>query len=511
MSTYGALISGTDLRGVALGDKASLTHEVAELVGKAYALWVSDRIQLPKNDRICIAVGRDSRLSGENLLSAFSQGIAKQGLNVIDCGICTTPAMFKCLTDDEPLAHASVMITASHHPSDRNGFKFFMPQGGINAHELAEIVSLMDEDIEPSLRYGAIERYHYLDDYTEQLKDMVRIQLDDPVIRPLLGLHVIVDAGNGAGGFYAKMLEDLGAWTEGSQFLEPDGNFPNHAPNPEDSVAIRSLSEAVLKHSADLGVIFDADCDRAAIVDQNGLAINRNRLIALVSAMLLNEHSGLTIVTDSVTSSGLSQFIGEWGGEHYRYKRGYRNVIDEAKRLNEMGIDCPLAIETSGHAAFRDNQFLDDGMYLSTLLVCECMRLKREGKTLSSLLDGLKEPVESIELRLNIKQEDFRSAGIRVIEAVMDYASEAEGWNVAPDNREGVRISFDLEQQLNNAWFLLRMSVHDPVLALNVESDIEGGLFAVLSSLYGSIGHLHDIVDLKPIEDALDTMKGKLV
>lgn len=503
MSTYDALISGTDLRGVAIGENARLTGEVAELIGRAFAVWAASRVQPAENDRICIAVGRDSRLSGEALLSAFAQGVAAQGVNVVDCGLCTTPAMFKCLTGDDPIAQASVMITASHHPSNRNGFKFFLPQGGVNAKELDQIVSLMDGDIEPSLRYGVIEPYYCLGDYTRQLMDIVKERLDDPVSRPLLGLHIIVDAGNGAGGFYARMLEDLGAWTEGSQFLEPDGSFPNHAPNPEDETAIRSLSDAVLRYSADLGVIFDADCDRAAIVDQNGLAINRNRLIALVSAMLLNVESNLTIVTDSVTSSGLSRFIGEWGGEHYRYKRGYRNVIDEAKRLNQIGVNCPLAIETSGHAAFRENQFLDDGMYLSTLLICEALRLKREGKTISSLLEGLKEPVESIELRLNIKQDDFRAAGIRVIETVMDYASEAEGWNVAPDNREGVRISFDLEQQLNNAWFLLRMSVHDPVLALNVESDIKGGLRTVLSALYGAIAHLDELVDLSLLTQAL--------
>ncbi len=504
MSTFSALISGTDIRGKALGEDAVLTAELAERVGRSFAHWVSRRVRLPENQRLSIAVGRDSRLSGERLLAGFTQGVVRQGINVVDCGLCTTPAMFKCLTEEEPLAQASVMITASHHPKDRNGFKFFLPSGGINATELAEIIAAMDTEIRPSLRLGTVEHYRYLNDYTEHLKQMVRQRLDDPVSRPLLGLHVIVDAGNGAGGFYAQMLEDLGAWTEGSQFLEPDGRFPNHAPNPEDDKAIGSLSEAVTRYSADLGVILDADCDRAAIVDQSGLAINRNRLIALVSAMLLNEESGLTIVTDSVTSSGLSEFIGEWGGEHYRYKRGYRNVIDEAKRLNEIGINCPLAIETSGHAAFRDNQFLDDGMYLSTLLVCECMRLKREGKTLASMLEGLKEPVESLELRLRIKQEDFRSAGIRVIETVMDYASEAEGWNVAPDNREGVRISFDLQQQLNNAWFLLRMSVHDPVLALNVESDVAGGVREVLEELSMAISHLSDLVDLEPLNRALE-------
>ena len=105
-------------------------------------------------------------------------------------------------------------------------------------------------------------------------------------------------------------------------------------------------------------------------MDQNGKAINRNRLIALIAAILLDEEPGGTFVTDSVTSSGLAQFIAEWGGTHYRYKRGYRNVIDEAIRLNAEGINCPLAIETSGHAALRENYFLDDVMYLVTRLIC---------------------------------------------------------------------------------------------------------------------------------------------
>ena len=110
------------------------------------------------------------------------------------------------------------------------------------------------------------------------------------------------------------------------------------------------------------------------------------------------------------------------------------------------------------------------------MLVCEAMRLKREGKTISSLLEGLQEPVESVELRLKINGADHRGNGMKVIETIMDHATDAEGWEIAPDNREGVRIAFALDQMLDNAWFLMRMSVHDPVLALNVESDVNGVL-----------------------------------
>jgi len=253
---------------------------------------------------------------------------------------------------------------------------------------------------------------------------------------------------------------------------------------------------------ADLGVIFDADCDRAAIVDNTGKEINRNRLIAMISAILLEEMPGATIVTDSVTSSGLADFIKEWGGEHYRYKRGYRNVIDEAVRLNEAGVNCPLAIETSGHAALRSNHFLDDGMYLVTVLLIKAMQMKQQGENLSKLLDGLKEPVESAEIRLNVVAEDFANAARQEIERLMEYATEQEDWHIAPDNREGVRISFDIDNQLNAAWFLLRLSVHDPVMPLNAESDVEGGLKVVLGKLYQAIADT-DVVDLTPLKNAL--------
>lgn len=505
MSSYAALKSGTDLRGIAMGEGALLSPKAAQAVGRAFATWCLRR-EPKATDRkagYTIAIGRDSRLTGEALLAACAAGIAEQGVQVLDFGMCTTPAMFRAISGDKPVAQASIMVTASHHPPERNGFKFFTQEGGITASMLDEILALMEQDLAPAEQRGHVKPLDFLSTYQQQLIKLVQEKLDDPVSRPLLGLHVLVDAGNGAGGFYAKLLERLGAWTEGSQFLEPDGRFPNHSPNPEDKKAMASLSKAVLKHTADLGVIFDADCDRAGLVDQSGRAINRNRLIALVSAMLLNEEPGLTIVTDSVTSSGLSKFIGEWGGEHYRYKRGYRNVIDEAKLLNEAGINCPLAIETSGHAALRENDFLDDGMYLATLLICEAMRLKREGKTLSSLLEGLQEPVESAELRLNIQAEDYRATGLKLIETVMDYATDEEnGWQIAPDNREGIRISFDLDQGMDNAWFLLRLSVHDPVMALNIESDVEGGVKRILRKLYELVKDSPN-VDFEPIRSYL--------
>ena len=501
MTDYQSLKSGTDIRGDALGEKAVLTNEVALCIGGAFITWLSERTGKHPG-ALTVAIGRDSRLTGPALLAACAEGMARTGAQVWDYGMCTTPAMYMSLLTEGFKADASIMVTASHHPYYRNGLKFFLPEGGVSATDISMILSIAASTAPVDGPHPAVQKRDFLPVYKQQLMDRMRRGLDTDVACPLLGLHVVVDAGNGAGGFYEEMLREMGAWTEGSQFLEPDGHFPNHIPNPENEQAMAAISQAVVRVGADLGVIFDADCDRAAIVDAAGREINRNRLIALISAILLDKEPGATIVTDSVTSSGLAQFITEWGGVHYRYKRGYRNVIDEAVRLNAAGIDCPLAIETSGHAALRENHFLDDGMYLVTVLIVEAMRLKQEGKELSSLLDGLREPVESVELRLNITAPDFREAGRTVIERVMDHASYETDWHIAPDNREGVRINFDLADGLQNGWFLLRLSVHDPILPLNIESNQPGGAKVIAGHLYGYLTSCEGI-GLSPLEEYL--------
>ncbi len=496
MMDLSKLKSGSDIRGVALGEKAVLTPAVAARYAAGFAAWRAAQGQ-PLHT---VAIGRDSRLTGPDLLKGAADGLRGMGIDVLDFGLCTTPAMFMSLMTEGFQTDASLMITASHQPADRNGIKFILPHGGLSAEELDQVIACAKTvEVSPVLSGAMIER-DYLPAYQEILAQRIRTGLETDLVKPLLGLHVVVDAGNGAGGFYAGLLESLGAWVEGSQFLEPDGHFPNHIPNPEDPEAMAAISEAVKRNGADLGVIFDTDCDRAAIVDQTGREINRNRLIALISAILLNKTPGATIVTDSVTSSGLAQFIAEWGGVHYRYKRGYRNVIDEAIRLNESGVDCPLAIETSGHAALRENHFLDDGMYLVTVLIIEAMRLKQEGKDLASLLDGLREPLESVELRLDVLAEDRFAAAKVIFEKLMDHATFTHGWHIAPDNREGIRINFDLNGGLENGWLLIRLSVHDPVMPLNIESDVEGGVLQMAKGLYGILENETEI-DLHHLRD----------
>lgn len=499
------LKSGTDIRGVAsegvAGEAVNLTDgTVAKLAG-GFALWLSARGGKPVG-ALSVAVGYDSRVSAERIRDAVVGALVSAGVRVLDCGLASTPSMFRAVHGLS--CDGSVQITASHHPWNRNGLKFFTPDGGLDGADIDAILIHAQNGDSPAPGKGSVTITDYMGRYCADLRDMIRRGVNAPNYeKPLEGFHIVVDAGNGAGGFYAKdVLAPLGADVSGSQFLEPDGMFPNHVPNPENEAAMRSVCDAVRKAEADLGVIFDTDVDRGGAVDAAGEEINRNRLVALASFLALENCPGGTVVTDSVTSSGLTEYIEKTlGGKHRRYKRGYRNVINEAVRLNREGVDCPLAIETSGHAAMRENQFLDDGAYLVTKIIMLAARLRREGRTIADLLAPLREPAEALELRFPILEADFRSCGERILAGLADFVRSQPGWAVAPENFEGVRVEADKGH--GNGWFLLRLSVHDPILPLNVESDDEGGVGRILGRL-GTYLYSCTGIDPSPLQKALN-------
>ena len=496
---YKKLQNGSDIRGVALdgikGQPITLTETVCRDIGRGFALWLCEK--LGKKQGIRVSVGRDSRLSGETLCAWICDAMQEAGLEVTNFGMASTPAMFMSTVTEGYLFDASVMITASHLPFNRNGFKFFTKDGGLESSDIKRIIALAESSDTTGLAAGKIVSGEFMDTYSKILADKIRAASGEE--KPLNGFRVVVDAGNGAGGFYVdKVLKPLGAITDGSRFLNPDGSFPNHIPNPENKEAMESIIEAVRENNADLGIIFDTDVDRAGAVLSDCSELNRNRIIAMLSAILLREHPGTTIVTDSITSTGLAKFIEEKGGIHHRFKRGYRNVIGESVRLNANGQDSQLAIETSGHGALKENYFLDDGAYLVTKLLIELARAKKMGYTLESLIESLEEPAESVEFRMNILLDDFKPYGQNVIDELNKYAESKEGWSLAPSNYEGVRVNLD--EAHGNGWFLLRLSLHDPLLPLNIESNDVGGAKKIAKELSEFIAN-YDKLDAKSLLD----------
>lgn len=493
------LQNGSDIRGIAsegvAGETVNLTEEACLKIGGAFALWLCKKTG--KNaQNLTVGIGRDSRISGPSLEAAVAKGLLANGVSVVRCGMATTPAMFMSIVFKQTQFDGAVMITASHLPFNRNGLKFFDADGGLEHDDITDILEIADAQDAQSNSNAAISscaEFNLIDLYAAHLRSAICAGLDAAEKdKPLSGLKIIVDSGNGASGFFADtILQPLGADTTGSQFLEPDGMFPNHIPNPENKAAMQSIREATVRTGAALGLIFDTDVDRMSAVLSNGKEVNRDAIIALAAAILAPDYPGSTIVTDSVTSDRLTYFLENvLHLKHLRYMRGYKNVINKQKELNEKGISCPLAMETSGHGALKENYYLDDGAYLAVKMIVALAKAKKSGKTLESLIEKLPPLVEEGEYRFKIAGDTFKEYGASVLEAFKSRAKKA-GF-VLPESFEGVRISFN--SGAVRGWILLRMSLHDPVMPMNIEGERPGDL-AELIKIAQDLLHGFDRLD----------------
>jgi phosphomannomutase len=475
-------------------------------IGASFAEWLSKNRNTPLSS-LKVSVGADPRLSSPMMSASLIAGIASKGVTVAQFGIATTPAMFMSCVMEGYNYDGAVMVTASHLPVNRNGAKFFTATGGLGKPDIKVILQRATElaiegDMHASDKYNdpayvvtnalkvspeLILNFDYLEVYAAHLRDIVKRGVDHPTAydTPLSGFKVVVNAGNGAGGFFAeKVLGPLGADISGSIYLNPDGSFPNHPPNPEDKAAVKATTEAVLSSGADFGIMLDTDVDRSGVVDSSGIAINRNRYIALMASIALRENPNETIVTDSCTSNGLATFITQLGGRHFRYKKGYKNIIDKGMELNDSGVPCPLMMETSGHGAMRENFFLDDGAYSALKIVIEAVRRRLAGQgDISELLKELREPVEAMEIRVKIKAADITAEGAKVTAAFKEWMDNGAGgnkrWVLEDENYEGWRVKVD-EGDGKEGWILVRPSLHDPDIVMNVESEQNGGMRQIL-------------------------------
>lgn len=479
------LQNGSDIRGIACegipGEDVNLTPLAAHAIGQAFALWLAEKTGKTPQECI-IGIGTDSRITGPALKEQLLKGVLAQGAYVADCGMASTPAMFMSIVYPETQYDGSIMITASHLPFNRNGFKFFDKDGGLEKADIKKILEtaetlateISEEMLAAPVSGNKVSEFDLISLYCANLCmricDDVQAEVYD---EPLKGLKIVVDAGNGAGGFFAtKVLQILGADIEGSSYLDPDGTFPNHVPNPEDKVAMKAICQSTVASKADLGLIFDTDVDRMSAVLSDGTPINRDSIIAMMAAILADENPGSTIITDSVTSDRLTDFLEKTLGlKHLCYMRGYKNVINKCKELNAAGINSPLAMETSGHGCLKENYYLDDGAFLAVKLVIALAKASKAGIKLDSLIADLSVQYVAREVRFKILTEDFKSYGALVLDTFKERAEMAK--YELPESFEGVRIRFG---GVCTGWMLLRASLHDPVIVLNLEGQTETDL-----------------------------------
>lgn len=454
-----------------------------------------------------VVIGRDSRLHGMRLCDAFARGAESRSprIQVKYAGVVTTPACaaFPRLQES---CHAAVMVTASHLPADRNGFKIFLKSGrNVNFSDLGQKAAVVANEwfsmgILPPQSGGeqvmCSNHVQYMPAYTESLKRALWEQTGGGDTQPLRGLSIVLNAGNGAGGFFASVLEELGADVSHSLHLEPDGTFPHGVPNPEYAPMYQATVTACEECHADLGIMLDTDADRCGFVTPrtclelpdgsirktNYEPLNRNRLIALLATVFAKQVPGCAFVTDSVTSEGLSTFLQQLGIVHVRYLKGYMNVINKAKDLTLQGIvDAQVAIETSGHCAMQENGYLDDGTYTALKVVGELAYLRKNHGPTATLLDlitDMEELDEITELRLPVTDDSlvtmrdiFDFCALTIEEEVTRNFQ----WKLDADNLEGIRVRTG-----GNQFFMLRKSLHDPIISLQIEAASKDAARAVV-------------------------------
>lgn len=385
-------------------------------------------------------VGRDMRESGIPLAQAMIRGLTKQGVDVIDIGMASTPMLYFATAYFK--AEAGVQITASHNPAKYNGCKWCREDAIPVAYDtgLADMEKLVNKNtFTPADKAGTVRNEEIFSEYRANLLKYAGS------IKPLT---VVVDAGNGVmGAFLPKLFEKLPCELI-PMYFEPDGNFPNHEANPIKEENMRDLVAKVKEVGADLGVAFDGDGDRSMYVDEKGEIIPADFVTALLSGEMLSMDPGATIFYDLRSSKVVKEEIESLGGVAKMSRVGHSFI--KAQMREDKAI---FAGELSGHFYFRDLHYTDNAemAMLSVLNV-----VSKSGKKLSELITPFKKYFATGEI--NFVVDDAGKVMKKVEEEYKDRAKEVF-------HLDGLSMYFD------GYWFNIRASNTEPVLRLNLEAD----------------------------------------
>ena len=388
-----------------------------------------------------ILVGRDIRLSSDEIFSALTRGINDAGADVIDIGLSTTPMVYWATA--RLGMKASVQITASHNPRDHNGLKVSaanaMPVGFANGlNRVKEWIET--RECLPVAIPGKIIHQDILSEYFEFLKERV----------PVTGnMKIAVDCSNGmAGLLIRKLLGDSPIYINEN----PDGNFPAHDPNPLNPKNIVQISELVRKEGCDIGIIFDGDADRVMFVDEKGDFISPDLMIALLGHKFRGGGKKFKVLQDIRTSKSVGEYLGRMGAEIHTWKVGRAFA---APRLKE--IDGLYGGELAGHYYFREFNYSDSGIFAALYILEVLSEMHESGKSVSGLICSISNYSNSGEI--NFVVEDKAGA----IEKVVSVISSGEK-PVKSFDFDGVRMEFQ------DWWFNIRPSNTEPYLRFLAEA-----------------------------------------
>lgn len=432
-----------DIRGVYPNE---LDEELARRIGVATGNFLG-------NGRV--VVGHDMREVAEPISAALIEGLRAAGCDVIDVGLCSTPMNYNAI--GETGADGGVMVTASHNPPEYIGFKISRDEAKPVSYEsgIGEIEDAVRSGNLPEAdTRGSLEEREFLEDYVDYL-----LGFADEVE----ALSVAVDTGNGMGGLTVPALFDRLPVDYDGLYLELDGTFPNHAPNPLKEENVRDLREHVRGGDYDLGVAFDGDADRVVFLDERGEVVPADLMTALLAEKTLGENPGEPILYDLRSSRVVREVIEENGGEPVRYRVGHAYMKGKMRE-----VDAPFGGELSGHYYYRKNYYTDSAL-LATLDLMEL--LSETGSTLSDLVEPLRRYHQSGEINFSV--DDQEEAMERLEEAFSDGDV---------DHLDGVTVQYE------DWWFNVRPSNTEPLLRLNLEAEDE-------STLESKVADVREIIE----------------
>jgi len=433
-----------DVRGVV---PDQLDADLVRDVGAAFA--IVSKAAVRDGGAGTIVIAHDMRDSGPGLADAFAAGVTSQGVDAVQLGLASTDGLYYATGI---LSLPGAMLTASHNPAEYNGIKMALPGArpvGVETG-LADIRRLIETGIpvydgEP----GVVTSRDMLRDYAAYMRQLV--DLDG--IRPL---KVVVDAGNGMGGYTTPaVLGDIAELDIVPLFFELDGSFPNHEANPIEPENLRDLQAAVIAAKADIGIAFDGDADRAFIVDENGRAVSPSTITALVAVGLLKRYPGSTIIHNLITSKAVPEIVIENGGTPVRTRVGHSFIKQTMAETNAV-----FGGEHSGHFYFRDFWRADSGM-LAALYVLAALGHAPRDVTLSTLLLPFERYPASGEINSRVADT---GATLQAIKAA--YADR----DVTTDELDGLTVTGA------TWWFNVRPSNTEPLLRLNAEANDQATL-----------------------------------
>ena len=423
-----SIFKSYDIRGIY---PDQLNENTAHQIGKGFVEYTGAKK---------IAVGYDARISSPALFKALLEGMISHGADVYSIGQAPTECLYFAVGHYD--YDAGIMITASHNPKEYNGFKMIVKkENGVEMVRGKDLFLAIGKNIPDSVYKGNSIQKDIWGDYINHIFSFINIHQLKP-------FKIVIDASNGVIGNVISKIRDRLSMEVVDLNFKPDGNFPNHPPNPLIEGSADQIKNEIINQKADLGFIFDGDADRVYVITEKGDFVKADITLTLLAKYFLQKNPGAGIAYHVTCSKSVSEFVKKWGGKTIRTKVGFVNI--QKGLIDNDGV---MGGELSGHYCFKDNFYSDSGMiaFLTLLQI-----ISQDGRKVSEIMKELSVYFKDPEINFEVNNKDA------MIEKIKEKYLDGR-----QDYLDGVTVEY------KDWWFNVRPSNTEPLLRLTIEADTE--------------------------------------